>query len=654
VTKKDTLPESAQTNRPLYFCCGFFFLIAILAYGAALKGPLFFDDGPNLLYNDFVKIDGTRFDDWRAAALSSGAGLTRRPVSMLTFALDHALFGAFSPAHLKAFNLVIHCAVALLIFGLAQALFASPALEKIRLGDGRPLALLAAVLWILHPLHVSTVLYAVQRMAQLSTLFVVAGLLVYCRYRLRWVQNRAETGEVLSAALWLFLLLVLAVFSKENGALLPWLILVIELTLFRGIWHQRRRPWLIRAGWLMFMLSVVCLALLYLCRPEFLTVGYSTREFTLDERILTQGRILWHYLYWLLIPDIGAMGFQHDDIELSRSLFSPLTTWVALLAWFGVVLCSWFLRNRFSLLLFAVLFYLVAHAMESTVLPLEMVYEHRNYLPAVGVAVSVAGMLGWVVKIVPQIRLGVAAAGILVVMAVLLVARTQTWSDEIVLARVNVENHPSSPRSRFFYANALFKRYERKEELQLNEQEELELAVAARHHFLKMHEIDGRDLAPLVMLYQIDSTLFSRMPDQVDWLKRMGILLQSRRLQASDYSALVGLINYFSHDAANADRKRFIAILDELIHRYPQNAQLLVYKFKFLSADDEVSPEVLLGILGDAERVNPDHLEIYPYQIVEYQKASNMAAQNEVARAWLEQDRFRRQLPALRQAFRRQ
>jgi hypothetical protein len=172
-------------------------LACLLAYGVALNGPLFFDDEPNLLANQQVQIDGATFDDWRVAALSAESGLLYRPVAMLTFAMNHAVVGAFTPFSLKATNVAIHLVVGALLYLFALAVLQTPALRAHRLSTYqlKVVALLAASIWLLHPIHVSTVLYAVQRMAQLSTLFTLAGLLVFTRYRLHWAQRGATHGR---------------------------------------------------------------------------------------------------------------------------------------------------------------------------------------------------------------------------------------------------------------------------------------------------------------------------------------------------------------------------------------------------------------------------------------------------------------------------
>ena len=179
-------PSSTSTlrtgHRPLYALACTVLLACILAYSVALAGPLLFDDVPNLTANHFLHINGRIFDDWRVAIQSSDAGVLHRPLAMFTFTLNYVVSGGFFAASLKATNLVIHLLNAVLVFFFCQTVLRAPALKNPHLNSyqSQVVALLAASIWLLHPLHVSTVLYAVQRMAQLSTLFTLAGLLVFC------------------------------------------------------------------------------------------------------------------------------------------------------------------------------------------------------------------------------------------------------------------------------------------------------------------------------------------------------------------------------------------------------------------------------------------------------------------------------------------
>ena len=635
------------------YALGLIALVACLgAYAVALAGPLFFDDIPNLLGNQLVQIGGKHFDDWRVAAVSSDSGLFYRPVAMLTFALNHVITGSFSAVGLKGTNLAIHLLNAWLIYLLARTLLQAPALGAMHAGIPRRqlIAMVAALVWLLHPIHVSTVLYAIQRMAQLSTLFTLAGLLVYCRYLMRWAERGGSPGEIIAAGLWLGLLGLFAILSKENGALLPWLIAVAEVTLFRGVWHGASRLALVRLGWLCLLLPLLCLFIVFLFSPELLTAPFGIREFNLHERLLTQSRALWRYIGWLVIPNILDMGFFHDDIQLSTSLWSPLTTALSLIAWLSAVVMAVIWRKKYPLFAFALLFYLVGHSMESSVVPLEMVFEHRNYLPSVGLAVLAAA---WMVRLatrfdgLPQLLMPCA---ILLVLTLLLVVRTHAWKDEMTLARFNVINHPESPRANFLYANALYSRFVQARSLGLPEEEERALAVTARRYYQGMFSRDARDFAALVMLYQLDKGHFPALAEQNDWLGVMEKLAQTRRLQRSDYSALGSLVAFVIRAGNDSERERVGLLVEQLSDRYPTSMDLLGCRYRLVRAAENSGEDELLASLQRAAAKSPDNRQVMAY-LAQFHSQDDTAATYEAVREWMQRDKHRRELAVIREVF---
>ncbi len=650
-----TSHHSVKGTRLLRFSGAGILLLCALVYSVALQGPLFFDDEPNLLANPQVQIDGKTLDEWRSAALSSYASILYRPVAMLTFAVNHVVVGAFTPFSLKATNLAIHGVIAVLVFLLSQVLLRTPALRAHRLSACQRdiVALVAAAIWLLHPIHVPTVLYAVQRMAQLSTLFVLVGLLVFTHYRLRWADSGGGFGEVLAAMLWLVLLAILAVLSKENGALLPWLVVVVEVVLFRGAWSGTSRRPLVWLGWVALLLPVLVILAAYIVAPEILQDRYGGRDFTLGERLLTQGRVLWQYLGWMLFPNVLSMGFFHDDILVSRSLWAPFTTSLALLAWIVVLIATLVWHRRYPLIAFAILFYLVAHSMESTVLPLEMVFEHRNYLPGTGFALLASVGLFRCVALHERLRPHVVIGGVLCVLAALLLVRTTAWSDEVSLARFNVINHPQSPRANFFYGNALFKRFLQAEALDLDEEETRALAVAARGYFEKMREMDENSFSALVMLYQLDTLYFPGLGEENDWLDAMMQSAKVRRLQSSDHTALGALVDFSQAPAAAQGRDRVGSLLTLLASRYPGHIDLVSLKQRFVMATTPAQKPTLLPLLERAQQMNPANPHAST-ALVQYYGSGDLANSYEAIREWMRRDHLRRDLPVLRAMFEQQ
>ncbi|MFT4520365.1 MAG: hypothetical protein ACI9JM_002768 [Halioglobus sp.] len=625
-------------------------LICVLVYGVALNGPLFFDDIPNLVENDLARVSGSSFDDWRRASISSTSGYLHRPITMFTFAANYVAAGDFTSFSLKTTNLGIHLLLGALCYWFTLLLLTAPVIAaRSNPGQRAMVALIAASIWLLHPIHVSTVLYAVQRMAQLSTVFTVAGLILFLRYRLRWAEVGATAGELMAAALWLGILGFIAVLSKENGALLPWLIAVIEVTLFGGAWAGRERRDLRSLGWLLLILPLLAVLLLYVFLPETLIGRYGSREFSPEERLLTQGRVLWQYLSWLLVPNILDMGFFHDDIPLSRSFWMPLTTGLSLFAWLAVLIAGVLLRQRFPLFAFALLFYLVAHSMESSILPLEMVFEHRNYLPSVGVFIFVGAGLVWLANRVAWLQAGPALVIIVVLLASLLWVRTDAWSDELKLARFNVVNHPQSPRANFFYANAQFKRFQSSRELGLSDDEVRALVVTARIYYERMHAFDERDFAALVMLYQLDALRFPVLAEQNNWLSVMEELSKTRRLQPSDRAALGALVGVAMSPVGKEDAGRIAVMLEGLLEKNPQRMDLLSQYYRLLD-NQEVGGERLQNALERSNSLNPNNRKAAAY-LAQYYGNQDLARTYEAVREWLRRDVKRKEIAVIRAIF---
>ncbi len=420
-----------------------------LAYWAGLGGPLLLDDVPNLGdVGDWLA--GQR--SWQNVVFGNRSGLLGRPLSMLSFTLDAGLsHGDLWVA--KLVNLGLHLACGVLLFALYRRLLARDAgLRSVAWW----LAPVLAVLWMALPIQVSSVLYLVQRMAILSALFTLAGLWLFVVAR-----ERIERGQPRGAwLLWLGVpaCTVLAALSKENGLLLPPLAFALELAYFAPA-TATRRPWPVRG---FFLLTVALPALaalgLLLIRPAFYFGGYGLREFTPAERLLTEPRVLWDYIGAILVPNGPMLGLFHDNFPKSTGWFTPWTTATAIAAWLLALLLAWRMRRTAPAVLAGVLLYLVGQSMESSVFGLELYFEHRNYLPGIGVLLAVAGLLGLLLQRLPAPTpiFRKAAPWLLgLVCATYLLAthgRAVVWSSADTLYAQELAHNPDSPRLRSYLA----------------------------------------------------------------------------------------------------------------------------------------------------------------------------------------------------------
>jgi hypothetical protein len=366
-------------------------VVTFLVYEPGLYGNFIFDDQPNIVKNENVHPDSLSWEDIRTTLGSGVASRISRPLSMLTFGLNYYFSGP-NPLAFKVTNVFFHLLVSVGVYLLARELLyiaLKPAPE-----DRRRLQLLALFMtacWALHPLNVSTVLYVVQRMTLLSAGAAVYGLVLYCKFR----QNAAATR--MQAAFTFALLcvaLVTGILFKENAALLVLFILAVEVFLLHFNTASAGQALFLRLYLVVLLIVPAILALLVLLlRPDLIIGGYSDRDFTMWERLLTQARVIWLYIYWLLMPDTRAFTFFHDGYPVSHGLLEPVTTLLSLLGLCGLAAFVWIFRKRFPLFCFGIAFFLAGHALESTIVPLELVFEHRNYLPGIGLLIGSIYML---------------------------------------------------------------------------------------------------------------------------------------------------------------------------------------------------------------------------------------------------------------------
>ncbi|MDF1630570.1 MAG: hypothetical protein P1U78_12310 [Alcanivoracaceae bacterium] len=414
-------------------------LLPLLTLWPALPGPFLFDDEPNL--NALQVLQGeVNLDTVGNYLAEKSAGPTGRPLSMLSFLLNDVYWPS-EPASFKYTNLLIHILNGLLLAWLVLAIVRQWAGKL----DQRHvvLALLVTAFWVLNPYQLSSVMYVVQRMAQLSALCVLAGLLLYLSGRRLLADGDAGKGYGL---IWLAYLVGagVGVLAKENAALFVLLVPLFEWLLFPAS-VSRSRPLLLKAT-----LALPAAAMLMVLGSYFFsTHAYEWfRDFTLSERLLSQGRALGYYLWRYLIPGVGYVGLYADGFEKSVGLLQPLSTLVWIVAHLLIIALAVVYARRLPLLSLGILFFYVAHSMESGAIPLELFFEHRNYLPSMLLLLGVFHL--------PRQKVAIMAlVPVVLVCAALQYLQATFWGDERHLNTIMVVENPSSERALVTYANYL-------------------------------------------------------------------------------------------------------------------------------------------------------------------------------------------------------
>jgi tetratricopeptide (TPR) repeat protein len=301
----------------------------------------------------------------------------------------------------------------------------------------------SASLWVLMPLLATASLLVVQRMTTLSATFVMLALLGYLSAR-AIIHDRPKQA-LLGMSLSLAVGTVLATLTKESGALLPVFVLVIEATVLERPVNIKTRVW--RTWQTVFLVLPLVLLLVYLATcinyPEHLLVR---RDFNAWERVLTETRVLWIYLSKAIVGIPGQLGVYQYPPTVSRSLINPLTL-LASLTWMSLLVISILWRRRYPLFAVAVLWYLAGHLIESTVVGLELYFEHRNYLPIIGPLFGLCSFL--VLYLEPRRRriAAVSVAVLAIVNAWFLYSFATLWGDSSLAARYWANRYPDSPRA---------------------------------------------------------------------------------------------------------------------------------------------------------------------------------------------------------------
>jgi hypothetical protein len=352
------------------------------AYRPGLAGPFLFDDYANLpvLGEGGAVTDAASF----ARYITSGAAdPTGRPVALATFLLDAQDWPA-DPYPFKRSNLIVHLLNGALLFLLLGRLG-----QLVKGGDRNArtemAALVATACWMLHPLFVSTTLYVVQREAMLSATFTLIGLLGWLAGRARLERGAYRSGVLVIVAS-IGVGTLLGVLSKANGILLPAFVLLLECALLR---HTSPLPDDRARGLHNRVLRLACMPVVALIVLGLLGVGMrglvygvpSQRPWTLAERLITEPRVLWNYLRLIWLPGPFTPGVFNDQFTTSTSLLRPWTTLPACLGMAGLIAIACRAR-RHPIISTTIAFFLVGHVIESTTIPLELYFEHRNYLPA--------------------------------------------------------------------------------------------------------------------------------------------------------------------------------------------------------------------------------------------------------------------------------
>ncbi|PKN96691.1 MAG: hypothetical protein CVU43_19420, partial [Chloroflexi bacterium HGW-Chloroflexi-5] len=359
-----------------------FFLFLIVIYANSFQGVFQFDDIPNIVENKNIFLKTLDWSDISKSFYGIEGDRIDRPFSYFSFALNYYINGLNVTGY-HIVNFIIHYLTSVFLFLFIYRTLNLPKLQE-RYGPiSYSISLLAVLLWATSPVQVTAVTYIVQRMASMVGLFYIMAMYFYLKGR----TSNLYSNRLIYFFLCTFLS-VLAMGTKENAVMIPVSIWMYDLLMIQGVTRNNLINNL--KIFAPMILIAAGIGLWYLDISSILSgAAFSYRPFTLTERLLTEPRIIIFYITLLFYPISSRLTLLHD-VELSKSLLTPWSTLPAIALIAMLLILAGFLSRKRPLIAFCIFFYFLNHTLEGSFIPLELIYEHRNYIPSMFFFIPVA------------------------------------------------------------------------------------------------------------------------------------------------------------------------------------------------------------------------------------------------------------------------
>ncbi len=549
--------------KTLLFFIAFYGLILAI-YSPGVSGPFLFDDITSITTNTALKLTDLNINNLNTAAFSGEAGPLKRPIAMVSFALNYYFADGYSAPHFKITNILIQCLNATLVFILSLQLYKIAAIKtgySTNLKQTYAFAFIIGLLWAVHPINLTSVLYVVQRMTALSTLFSLGSIILYLSARNHWIKHPLS----LRGACLFFtsiISLLFALFSKENAILIPLVILLTELVLYT---HEK--PWslikkLSKEQLLVSIIATLSISTLSLLWAiDYAEGGFNSRTFTMLERVLTESRVLCLYIAMIFIPRINSFGLFHDDIVLSTSLLSPWTTITSIAFILGLLIATFYYRKKNPLFALGIGWFFIGHLLESTFFSLEIAHEHRNHFPSIGIIfASVALLQKSTLNTNKLIMLFITA---LLMLSSITFLRSTQWSSRYDQAFYETLHHPDSAAAHATFSSAAGAAGKNREATEAIKKAMLLSPNETGFAFYYQHTLS-----------------ITGQPISYDLQRETLLKIKRNLISATTKLALSELANCLRKEVCKALRENYLEWIDAVIEKKPNVAYYYLFKGK--------------------------------------------------------------------------
>ncbi len=406
----------------------------IFIYSETLSGPFIFDDRNNIRENPHIRISQITLSHLASAAFDSPSH--KRPVANISFALNYYIHG-YNVVGFHAVNIMIHVISGILLYFFVQTTFRTPALRS-RYEHYNWISFFTAAIWLVHPLQTQSVSYIVQRMNSLAAMFYILSFLCYAQLRVN-PQEKPKWwllfGCILSG--------ILALGTKQNTATLPFFLLLYEWYFFRNLSLKWLKDHLALLVGLLVLLAIAALIFLGTDPLDKIWAGYASRHFTPVQRLLTEMRVVIFYIGLFFWPHPSRLNLDHDFV-LSYSLTDPMTTLFSMLAIAILLVLAVIIAKNQRMISFGILWFLGNLAIESSIFGLEIIFEHRLYLPSMMCSLVVVLLVYRWAK--PVWLKPLILCTLTIVAAVWTYERNDVWRDRIAIWEDCVKKSPHKAR----------------------------------------------------------------------------------------------------------------------------------------------------------------------------------------------------------------
>lgn len=351
-------------------------IIILSVYSNTFDSSWHFDDEQNILTRQAIHLEQLSWSQIKKTFIDNEKIF--RPVACLSLALNY-FFGKEAVFGYHIINIFIHFITSIFLFHFIYHTLNLPKIKRKYGKNAYFISLLASIFWAINPVQTQAITYIVQRMASMAAMFYIMSMFFYLKARIAKKRLKQVAYYLVC-----FIFGVLAFGSKENATMLPISILLFDLLLIQGFTRVNLKKNLL-IFFVLFSFLIISSLITHgssiLFDPGFYTEGYIHRNFTLSQRLLTELRIVLFYISLLFYPMPNRLCITHE-ITLSQGLLSPPSTLISMLIIMGLIIYALIKVKKWPLLSYCILFFFINHLIESTILPLELAFEHRNYLPS--------------------------------------------------------------------------------------------------------------------------------------------------------------------------------------------------------------------------------------------------------------------------------